>query len=57
MGILEEGGEAVGLASYERAVTNLESLMKAVTDLGAVVGEVVEASLGEATAQKRGSQH
>ena len=39
-------------------MTNLESLMKEVTDLGAVVGEVVEASLGEgATAQKRRSQH
>ena len=28
-------------------MTNLESLMKEVTDLGAIVGEVVEASLGE----------
>lgn len=47
MGILEERGEVVGLASYEGAVTNLESLMEGVTDLDAVVGEVVEASLGE----------
>ena len=46
MGILEERGEVVGLASFEGVATKLDSLMGGVTDLVVVGGEVVEASLG-----------
>ena len=47
MGIHEEREEVVGLASFGGAGTNFASIMGEVTDLVAVGGEVVEASLGE----------